>query len=94
MRLIPGVRQDAFRRLYQVKVDDKGGQELVFVEAPPLTPRAQRDLEPVTVESTAYKMVSADSLEGKTPEQQAKLQAILDRGPTYQSLMCLQRTSA
>jgi hypothetical protein len=90
-RIIPGVRQDAEGRSYRIKQYANGKQEHVYCSAPELTPRAKRAMTPVIVQSMAYR--AAKDIQPKNAVQAAKIKAILDRGPTYESLACYQSTS-
>lgn len=88
VNLLPGVRQDHLGRLYQIMLAPDGTAHTLYVAAPKLSEKTQAELEPVIVESLAYSL--AKDANPQNAKQAARLQRILDAGPTYRSLACFQ----
>lgn len=87
-KIVPGVRQDHNGQLYRIAQDNFNNQYQVPAPTPELSSSTKRAMTKVTVTSMAFR--AAQGLTPKNAVQAAKLQAILDRGPTYESLACYQ----
>lgn len=92
---IPGWRQNARGDIYSVLRNDRAANHLPnssdirIHPAPTLPPARAKLYERVLVESKAYREAINITPENET--QRRRLQAVIDRGPTYESIMFYQQ---